>query len=301
MKNIFFQNNFEKSQEVLILDKSDGDVANFGKQWRDHVDVQIDSKNNFNISKNYLKDLLFGDLEILRNKDVLEIGSGAGRFTEHICKYANNCVSVDLSSAIFYNVASKEKNLIRIKADFSKLLPQKKFDIVICRGVLQHTPNPKESILRLFSFVSKDKGEVFFDIYPRPKIGFLHPKYLFWRPFFKTLISYEVCENFLKKNITLILKVKRNIKKIFFNSDFLSDCLIPVWDYYGKEENRFELIDLNKEQLESWTVLDTLDGLYAKYDYPMSNKEVSLLLSNNSINIQETDKLRNFFKASLYK
>ena len=201
MKNVFFQNNFEKSQGVLILDKSDGHVANFGKQWRDHVDVQIDSKNNFDISKNYLKDLLFGNLEILRGKDVLEIGSGAGRFTEHICKYANNCVSVDLSSAIFYNVASKENNLIRIKADFSKLLPKKKFDIVICRGVLQHTPNPKESILRLFSFVSKEEGTVFFDIYPKPKIGFLHPKYLFWRPIFKRLISYEVCENFLKKNI----------------------------------------------------------------------------------------------------
>ena len=294
MKSIFFQNNFEKSQGVLILDKSDGHVANFGKQWRDHVDVQIDSKNNFDISKNYLKDLLFGNLEILRGKDVLEIGSGAGRFTEHICKYANNCVSVDLSSAIFYNVASKENNLIRIKADFSKLLPKKKFDIVICRGVLQHTPNPKESILRLFSFISKKEGMVFFDIYPRPKIGFLHPKYLFWRPIFKTVISYEVCENFLKKNITSILKTKRNIKKILFNSAFLSDCLIPVWDYYGK-------IDLSTEQLEDWAVLDTLDGLYAKYDYPMSNKEVSLLLSNNSINIQETDKLRNFFKASLYK
>ena len=33
---------------------------------------------------------------------ILEIGCGAGRFTEHIVKYAKLCVSVDLSSSIFY-------------------------------------------------------------------------------------------------------------------------------------------------------------------------------------------------------
>ena len=131
MKIDFFNNEFDISQEVLILDKSDGHVSNFGKQWEEYVDVQVDSKNNFDISKEYLEDLLFGNLDILKGKNVLEVGSGAGRFTEHICKYADRCVSVDLSSAIFHNVAASEKNVTRIKADFLKLDPKEKFDVVI--------------------------------------------------------------------------------------------------------------------------------------------------------------------------
>ena len=294
MKIDFFHNEFETSEGVFILDKSDGHVSNFGKQWRDYVDVQIDSKNNFDISKKYLEDLLFNNLEVLEDKNVLEVGSGAGRFTEHICKYAKQCVSVDLSSAIYFNVASDEENLIRVKADFLKLEPKERFDVVICRGVLQHTPDPKISILKLHEFLSEDAGSVFFDVYPMPKIGKLHPKYCLWRPLFKTFISYERCDSFLKRNIKPLLKVKRNLKKIMFNSDFLSDGLIPVWDYYGK-------LKLNEEQLEIWAVLDTLDGLYAKYDFPMSNRSVISLIDKHGIYLQETDKIRNFFKTSFSK
>ena len=50
MKSDYFKNEFEEDQGALILDKDDKYVKNFGKQWRDHVNVQIDSKNGFNIS-----------------------------------------------------------------------------------------------------------------------------------------------------------------------------------------------------------------------------------------------------------
>ena len=292
MKIDFFNNEFDISEDVLILDKSDGHVSNFGRQWEEYVDVQVDSKNNFDISKEYLEDLLFGNLDILKGKNVLEVGSGAGRFTEHICKYADRCVSVDLSSAIFHNVAASEKNVTRIKADFLKLDPKEKFEVVICRGVLQHTPDPKKSILKLHDFISPDVGRVYFDIYPMPKVGKLHPKYCFWRPLFKTFISYESCNDFLKRHIKSLLKIKRTIKKMMFGSDFLSDSFIPVWDYKGK-------IDLDNDQLEIWAILDTLDGLYAQFDYPMSNKSVTSLINQNGIDLQQTDKTRNFFKTSV--
>ena len=59
------------------------------------------------------------------------LGCGAGRFTEYLVKYAKLCVSVDLSSAIFHNVAKKNKNLILIKSDLMELYPKVKFDIVM--------------------------------------------------------------------------------------------------------------------------------------------------------------------------
>ena len=54
---IFFDNPFEFSDNVLIANKTDKYTSNFSKQWRNYKYVQIDSKNNFSISENYLKSL----------------------------------------------------------------------------------------------------------------------------------------------------------------------------------------------------------------------------------------------------
>ena len=289
----YFNNNFIEDKGVHILDKDDKYVANFGKQWRDHVDIQIDSKNGFNCSKDLLENVIFSDIKYFQDKTVLEIGCGAGRFSEHIIKYAKELILVDLSQAIFFNVAQESTNCKRIKADFLRLIPNKKFDVVVCRGVLQHTPSPKESIKKLYEFV-KDEGEVIFDIYPPPKIGYFSPKYFLWRPLFKNLIEYESCEKFLTDNISLLLKIKRIIRKIFFNSRFISDCFLPVYDYK-------DVLKLNDKQLEQWAVLDTLDGMYAEYENPMSFKRVINLLDKYNVEIKYSSKIHNAFRTSLKK
>ena len=161
----YFKNKFSKFEDnFYILDKNDAYADNFGKQWRDYRNVQIDSYNNFKISIEYLNEMVFNNISLLKDKNILEIGSGAGRFTEYLAKYAKKCVSVDLSSSIYHNISRNEKNVTFIKADFNKLLIDKKFDIIFCRGVLQHTPNPLDSLLKIHSFVNND-GYVFFDIY----------------------------------------------------------------------------------------------------------------------------------------
>ena len=288
----YFKNEFRKdSSNVLILDKEDGYVSNFGKQWRDHVNVQLDSVHGFKHSLNLLNEITFGNLDFFTNKTVLEIGAGAGRFSEYICKEASKTVLVDLSQAIFHNKAKENKNTIRVKADFLKLISSEKFDIVLCRGVLQHTPNPKESILKLYEFVKKD-GLVLFDIYSTPKIGKFHPKYFLWRPFFKTFIKYEYLEKYLKKNIKPILKIKRKLKFLFFDSTFLSDCFIPVYDYKGR-------LNLTEDQFEEWAILDTLDGMYATYDIPMSYNKVISFLASSNIKIIKSSKKFNAFKTRI--
>ncbi len=284
-KNIFLKedNNF------YVLDKDDDYVENFGKQWRDYRNVQIDSINNFEISRNYLNQMFFNNFNIFKNKSILEIGGGAGRFTEYFSKYSNKCVSVDLSSSVYYNVSIDKINTIIIKSDFNKLIADQKFDIVFCRGVLQHTVNPLDSILKIHSFVKED-GFVFFDIYKMPKVGYLHPKYFLWRPLIKLFFTYESFEKLLKNNIKIILKSKRFIKKIFLNSNFFSDCIIPIWDYKDK-------LDLNENDLEKWSVMDTLDGIFAKYDYPQRNKRIINFLKKNNIKIINNDKKNNIFQT----
>ena len=83
-KNFFFKHN----ENFYVLNEKDSYVDNFGKQWRDYRDVQIDSKNNFEISKNYLNEMVFNNINLIKNKTILEIGGGAGRFTEYFAKYA---------------------------------------------------------------------------------------------------------------------------------------------------------------------------------------------------------------------
>ena len=288
--NSLFENqNCDKNRGVYILDKDDNYVSNFGKQWADFKYVQIDSFNHNKISERFLKRILFNEINFLKGKKVLEIGCGAGRFTEYIVKYAEICVSVDLSSAIFVNVAKDSPNLMLIKADFENLVANNKFDIVICRGVLQHTPFPFRSIEKLHTFVN-DKGKVYFDIYKKPKIGILHPKYLIWRPLTKLFLSYNKTKIFLEKNIKNILFFKRLIKKIFFNSKFISDSIVPVWDYKN-------IIDLNEEQLEKWAILDTLDGLFAKYDYPQSYKKILKFINGKNYKLLNSCEKNNIFET----
>ena len=290
--NNFFSNNFEESKEgIYILDKEDNYTKNFGKQWKDYNTIQIDSFNNFDISKIFLKKIIFSEIENLKGKNILEIGCGAGRFTEYLAPVSNICVSIDLSSAIYYNVTKDLKNLFLIKADFLKLISKKKFDVVICRGVLQHTPNPFQSILKLYEFVDK-KGVVFFDIYSTPKIGLFYPKYFFWRTLINKFFTYEKFEIFLKNNIKILLDIKRKIKYIFFNSNFISDIFIPVWDYKDK-------LTLNEKQLEDWAILDTLDGIYAKYDNPVKRKKLLKFLNKNNIKLLKINEIENIYMTKL--
>ncbi len=290
----FFKNKFSENERVYIFDNDDKYTGNFSSQWKDFNLVQVDSYNKTNISWDYLNDLMFDKIENLDGKNVLEIGCGSGRFTEHIVKKAKTCVSVDLSKAIFYNVSKGRKNLILIKSDFLNLEINEKFDIVICRGVLQHTPHPNKSIIKLFDFVKND-GYVYFDYYKKPRLGIMHPKYFFWRPLIQRIFTYKTFKIFLEKNIVRLLFFKNILRKISINSNFISDTLIPIWDFREKKYK------ISKELFENWTILDTLDGIYAKFDYPKSNKEIVNLLKNNNINIIDNNKNRNFICGKLFK
>lgn len=291
INNIFSNDKHFIKDGVFIFDESDDYATNFGSQWKDFQQVQIDSLNQNNISQKFLKRILFNDENILKNKNILEIGCGAGRFTEYLVKHAKLCVSVDLSTAIFHNVSKGNKNLILVKADIMRLKNKFKFDIVFCRGVIQHTPDPFLTIKLLHKFINED-GNIFFDIYKMPKFGLFHPKYLIWRPLVQFFFTYDGLKKFLIKNINWILKLKKFIRKIFFNSYFISDCFIPVWSYEDK-------LPLSKELHTQWAILDTLDGLFAKFDKPKTNSNILKFLKNNNFKVINNDKKNNIFQTKI--
>ena len=126
----------------------------------------------------------------MRDKSVLEIGCGPGRFTQYLVKYAKLLVINDMSEAIYHNNYLSKKNVVAIKSDFTNLKKlDYKFDIIICRGVLQHTQIPITQ-LRILIQLCNDKGTIYFDIYRKPKIHLLNPKYI-WRRILKSNLSYD--------------------------------------------------------------------------------------------------------------
>ncbi len=283
--------NYNLHNGVYIPKKKVNNYAkNFGYQWRDFSKTQIDKYNKTKISKKFIEQITFNEILTLKNKTVLEIGCGPGRFSEYLSKYSKKLFINDLSDAIFYNHFKNKKNVTAIKDNFNSFIKLKfKFDIIICRGVLQHTPNPLETIIQMKKLVKKD-GNIYFDVYEPPLLGPFNSKYI-WREIIKLFeISYEDLFNFLNKNCKNFLNYRRKMNKFLnINLNFLWDYFFPIYDYKGK-------LPLNKKQLEEWAIMDTLDGLLAIYDKPYNYIKIKNFLEKNSIKIKKFNKKFNCYK-----
>ena len=121
----------------------------FGFQWKKFRKTQLDSFSGLTISEDRLRRVLNFPLKDLKDLKVLEVGSGAGRFTEILIKYGANLKSFDLSLAVEANKINNPS--VDICQANIMHMPYKKnyFDLILCIGVLQHTPSPEKSLAKL--------------------------------------------------------------------------------------------------------------------------------------------------------
>lgn len=132
---------------------ADSYAAAFGRQWKRYPRTQLDSYTGHPLSRDRLRRCLGTDLwNDLEGKVVLEAGCGAGRFTEVLLERKALVQSIDLSCAVEANAANfPESTQHRIaQADILQLpFAPEQFDVVLCLGVIQHTPNPEHTIAAL--------------------------------------------------------------------------------------------------------------------------------------------------------
>jgi len=195
---------------------------------------------------------------------VLEIGCGAGRFTEVLLGAGAEVWAVDASSAVDAARANlgEQERLHLAQADLFDLpFERRSFDRVLCYGVLQHTPDPRRAFLTACEF----GGAIAADVYRRqPYVDRWSAKTL-WRPLTKRLPRTTV-RRVVEWYVPRWLPVDTKLPRVPKLGRFLT-AVVPCWNYTG-------LLPLDPDELRAWAVLDTFDALTPRYDEPQTLETV---------------------------
>jgi 2-polyprenyl-3-methyl-5-hydroxy-6-metoxy-1,4-benzoquinol methylase len=264
---------FEKGSYRIVKDNNY--TENFGYQWNKFAGTQVDKSSQLDISKRRFFAETGWDKEDLSGKNILEVGSGAGRFTQVMLDHTKaNIYSVDYSNAVDANYSNNGPNerLHLFQASIYEMpFSKEQFDKVICLGVLQHTPDVEKSIESLVSMV-KPGGELLVDFYPITgwwtKIS---AKYLL-RPYSKKM-SHEKLYKKINNNIDWLIKTSRFFSKIGLGRVF--NRFLPICDIEGTLPK-----GLPYAQLRELCVLDTFDMYSPQYDQPQRIKNIVKYFEN---------------------
>jgi len=241
----------------------------FGAQWRRYRLTQLDSHTGTAISADRVRRCLGKELWAgLEGRDVLECGCGAGRFTEVLLALGARVTSVDLSDAVDanqQNCAQDERHRIA-QADLRRLpFAPRSFDLVFCLGVVQHTPEPEQTIAALYEHV-KPGGWLVFDHYTR-RLGWA----LSLAPLFRRYFLRLDAETSLRRTETLVdtlLPLHRRAGRL----RPLLTRVSPVLDYYET------LPQLDGGAQREWALLDTHDALTDRYKHVRSRGQIRAVL-----------------------
>jgi SAM-dependent methyltransferase len=256
---------------VLRIVHDSNYTDSFGFQWNKFQKTQIDNpEKQFSLSKKRFFAETSWDKEDLTGKNVLEVGSGAGRFTQVFLDHTKgNLYSVDFSDAVSANYRNNGHHGERLRlyqaSIYEMPFPDNSFDKVFCFGVLQHTPDFKRSVKCLIDKV-KPGGEVVVDFYPIN--GWwtkVHAKYIF-RPFTKRW-SYEKLLKRVEKNVAWLIKLHFFFNRIGIGRIF--NRFLPLCDIKGTMPD-----NLSKEELRQWVILDTFDMFSPEHDHPQKQSTV---------------------------
>jgi 2-polyprenyl-3-methyl-5-hydroxy-6-metoxy-1,4-benzoquinol methylase len=241
---------------------------NFGKQWNWFPRTQIDtdllslSKTRFFAETGWEPDQLAG-------LDILEVGSGAGRFSRVVLDHtAATLYSLDYSNAVEANLSTNgqvaDGRFNVCQASIYELpFRDGSFDRVFCMGVLQHTPDFEASV-RALAKKAKPGGEIVIDFYPiRGWWTKVSAKYIL-RPITKKLKHNRLLQ-IIEANVDWLIKTHAFVTRLGLG--FLTRFL-PLVDL------RLLPPTLTREQLREWAVLDTFDMFSPEYDNPQRIKKV---------------------------
>ena len=242
----------------------------FGRQWNKFRKTQLDSHTGTTISRDRLERCLGGSLEVIKGKSVLEVGCGAGRFTEVMLKAGARVFACDLSSAVEANYANCRElssDYFVCQADALKLpLAPGSFDFVVCLGVIQHTPSPEQTIAALARYV-RAGGTLAIDHYP-PDYPLTRSRAVTRKLLLKLppRLAHELALTLARVLVPVHRLTWNNRRGVWRVRRWLARYS-PLVDYYG-------VFSITPELLAEWAILDTHDTLTDYYKHLRSEAQI---------------------------
>lgn len=250
----------------------DNYAAAFGLQWKTFTKTQLDSYSELPITKDRLIRCLGVPLEAMKGKTVLEVGCGAGRFTELLVAAGALVHAVDLSIAVEANkenIGAPSNYTVAQASVYELPYPDNSFDFVVCLGVIQHTPNSNQTIEALWKKV-RPGGVLVIDHY-RWRLAYystLKPLYRHW---LRTMPPAKS-----KKKVDALVD-------FFFPWHWRFRNVRPAWWLLHRISPLIEYIHLFSEKgydfhLE-WSRLDSYDSLTDYYKHLKTPGQIRSLLN----------------------
>jgi SAM-dependent methyltransferase len=244
----------------------------FGVQWNRYKRTQLDSYTGSAMSRDRAERCIGEELwRQLEGKQVLECGCGAGRFTEALLAKGAYVTSIDLSDAVDANQENFPQNgSHRIaQADVLQLpFAPRQFDVVFCLGVIQHTPNPEQTINCLYDQV-KPGGTLVIDHYTYDLSWFTKTA-----PLVRLYLKRLPPAKGIRRTEWLVDKLLplHQMARRFYPAQMLLSRLSPVLCSYHA------FPDLPDEVHREWALLDTHDALRAWYMHFRTRGQIQRVL-----------------------
>jgi ubiquinone/menaquinone biosynthesis C-methylase UbiE len=263
---------------IIRLVPNDDYSESFGFQWNKFAKTQLDSYTGYPITSDRFYRVTRWSKHDLKHSKILEVGSGAGRFTEVAAQTGGELHSIEYSGAVDANYKNNGhfQNLQLYQASLYEMpFQQETFDKVFCLGVLQHTPNVKKSFMALIPPLKKG-GEIAVDVYSNNWKSYFYTKY--WvRPITKRM-KKETLLKLIQSYIPYWFPISSFLLKIPFVGKFLAQCL-PICNY------SLQYPFMKKQELIDWAILDTFDMLSPEYDQPQTLSTLKMWMEEAGLEI----------------
>lgn len=245
----------------------DNYASAFGLQWKNFAKTQLDSFNGTKISQERLERCLGFPIEQLKGKNLLEVGSGAGRFTELFVKGGAHVHTVDLSVAVEVNkenVGHADNYAIAQASVYELPFAKESFDVVICLGVIQHTPSSGKTIQALWQMV-KPGGLLVIDHY------IWRINYYFNPAAYYRLVLKELKPQTSKKIVDALVNFFFPLHWAFRNIaplEWLLKRVSPLITFMKPHP------ELSRQEHFEWARLDTYDSLTDYYKHLRTPEQI---------------------------
>jgi len=257
---------------------------NFSKLRDNHSRLQLDSNNGTNHREKTILERTNWQKEYFKDKLILECGCGAGADTEILLKFGAQVIAVDLAGGFVAkeNLITSEKLQI-VQADIANLpLKENYFDIVFCHRVIQHTPDPADTLEHILKYV-KTGGGVFVHSYAKSFWQLCRWKYPL--RLITTKTNPETLYGLIRNLSRPLYKLSSFLYKFGKIGYYVNWFFIPFLNY--SNEQIFN--DQNDDFFLEYGIHDTFDALSPKYDKPLSirtiNKITKKIIGNRDYEI----------------